>query len=134
MQAGSEEAATAVRAVADEEFDAMAKGDVAAFLRLLAPDAVFFPPNEPPKSGPEVAPWIGGFLSGFTVQFQERRHEDVLLGERWAALRTDFRWKVAPKGPGDAIVRRGTTVRLLRQDDGGAWRLAREIWTTYPAA
>jgi ketosteroid isomerase-like protein len=28
----------------------------------------------------------------------------------------------------------GNTVRLFRQDESGTWKLAREIWTTYPAA
>ena len=126
-------AAKAVESVADEEFRAMAAGDVGAFLRILAPDVVFFPPNEPPKSGSAVAPWIGQFLSGYTVEFQERHHDEVLLGHEWALLRTSFRWRVAPRAGGDAFVRLGNTVRLLRQDARGTWQLAREIWTTYPA-
>jgi ketosteroid isomerase-like protein len=125
--------ATAVKAVADEEFRAMARGDLAAFLRLLAPDVVFFPPNEPPRSGSAVAPWIGEFLSGYTVDFQQYHHDDVLLSDRWALLRTSFKWRVAPRAGGDALVRLGNTVRLFRQDDKGVWQLAREIWTTYPA-
>jgi ketosteroid isomerase-like protein len=133
MLVTAEEAAKGVKAVADEEFGAMATGDVAAFLRLLAPDAVFFPPNEPPKSGAAVAPWIGEFLGGYTVEFQQHHHEDVLLGERWAVLRTAFQWSVAPRRGGETLVRLGNTVRLFRQDDTGSWRLAREIWTTYPA-
>jgi ketosteroid isomerase-like protein len=125
--------ATAVKAVADEEFRAMARGDLAAFLRLLAPDVVFFPPNESPKSGSAVAPWIGEFLSGYTVDFQQYHHDDVFLADRWALLRTSFKWRVAPRAGGDALVRLGNTVRLFRQDDKGVWQLAREIWTTYPA-
>jgi ketosteroid isomerase-like protein len=131
MNAGS--AAAAVQAVADDEFRAMASGDVAAFLRILAPDVVFFPPNEAPKSGPGVAPWIGEFLRGYTVEFQQHRHDDVLLADTWALLRTSFSWRVAPRAGGDAVVRLGNTVRLFRRDDAGAWQLAREIWTTYPA-
>jgi ketosteroid isomerase-like protein len=126
-------AAVAVKALADEEFRTMASGDVPAFLRILAPDVAFFPPNEPPKTGSAVAPWIGDFLSGYTVEFQQQHHDEVLLADDWALLRTGFRWRVAPRAGGDAVVRLGNTVRLFRRDDAGAWRLAREIWTTYPA-
>jgi ketosteroid isomerase-like protein len=125
--------AAAVTAVADDEFRAMETGDVAALARLLAPDAIFFPPNEPPKSGATVAPWLGDFLRAFAVRFEERHHDDVLLADGWAVLRTGFRWKVTPRSGGAAIDRRGNTVRVFRQDAAGAWRLSREIWTTYPA-
>jgi len=133
MAVPTDGAAAAVRAVADDEFRAMATGDVEAFARLLAPDAIFFPPNEPPKSGPAVAPWIGAFLGAYGVCFEEQHHDDVLLADGWALLRTGFRWKVTPRAGGEAIDRLGNTVRVFRQDEAGAWRLAREIWTTYPA-
>jgi ketosteroid isomerase-like protein len=133
MPAVSEGAARAVRGVADEEFTAMAKGDIKSFLGLLAPDVIFFPPNEPPKSGSAVAPWIHEFLRGYTVEFQQHQHDDVFLADGWALLRTGFRWQVTPRAGGDALVRLGNTVRLFRQDDTGAWQLAREIWTTYSA-
>jgi ketosteroid isomerase-like protein len=131
-RADSGSAATAVKAVADEEFRAMAAGDVAAFLRILAPDAVFFPPNEPPKSGSAVEPWISEFLAGYAVEFQEHGHDEVLLADGWALLRTGFRWTVAPRAGGQGFVRLGNTVRLFRQNEAGTWQLAREIWTTYP--
>ena len=127
------DSAAAVKAVADDEFRAMANGEVDAFARLLAPDAIFFPPNEPPKSGPAVAPWIGGFIGAYAVSFVERHHDDVLLADGWALLRTGFWWKVTPRAGGEAIDRLGNTVRVFRQDEAGAWRLSREIWTTYPA-
>jgi uncharacterized protein (TIGR02246 family) len=125
--------AAAVTAVADDEFRAMASGDVEAFARLLAPDAIFFPPNEPPRSGADIAPWIRAFLGAYAVSFEEQRHDDVLLADGWALLRTGFRWKVTPRAGGAPIDRRGNTVRVFHQDESGAWRLAREIWTTYPA-
>jgi ketosteroid isomerase-like protein len=133
MQGAGGSAATAVQAVADEEFRAMASGDVAAFLRLLAADVVFLPPNEAPKSGSAVAPWIEEFLRGYTVEFQLHHHDDVFLAGSWALLRTSFRWRVAPRAAGDALVRLGSTVRLFRQD-AGVWKLAREIWATYPTS
>ena len=121
-----------VLAVADEEFRAMTGAEVASFLRILAPDVVFFPPNDSPKAGSEVAPWIGAFLEGYTVEFEEHRHDDILLTDTWAALRTSFRWRVCPRAGGDAVVRLGNTVRLFRRSSAGPWKLAREIWTTYP--
>lgn len=133
MAAASEILERAVEAVADEEFQTMERGDTPGFLRLLAPDAVFFPPNEPPKSGAAVEPWIGEFLTQYTVRFEQHRHEDVVLGDRWAVLSTSFRWRVTPRDGGDAIIRLGNTVRLFRHSDLGAWQLAREIWSTYPA-
>ena len=110
----------------------MAAGDVDGFLRILTPDAVFFPPNVAPKSGAAVAPWISEFLNGYNVEFQEHRHDEVLVAEQWALLRTSFRWRVTPLLSGDAFVRLGNTVRVFRQDSTQSWRLAREIWTTYP--
>jgi ketosteroid isomerase-like protein len=133
MTVPTDSAVAAVKATADDEFRAMATGDVAAFERLLAPDATFFPPNEPPKSGPAVVPWIGAFLGAYVVLFEEQHHDDVLLANGWALLRTGFRWKVTPRTGGAAIDRLGNTVRVFRQDEAGAWRLSREIWATYPA-
>jgi ketosteroid isomerase-like protein len=124
--------AAGVLAVADDEFRAMGSADITSFLRLLAPDVVFFPPNDSPKSGCEVAPWIREFLEGYAVDFEEHHHDDVLLFGSWAFLRTRFRWKVSPRGGGDPLVRLGNTVRLFRRSDTEAWQLAREIWTTYP--
>lgn len=125
--------AAAVEAVADEEFRSMARGDVTAFLGILAPDVLFFPPNEPPRSGAGVGPWIAEFLGSHTVEFQEHHHDEVLLGQDWALLRTRFRWRVVPRNGGDGFVRLGNTVRVFRQGESGAWQLAREIWTTHPA-
>jgi hypothetical protein len=105
MQTASENAAAAVRAIADQEFQAMADGNVAAFLGLLAPDVAFFPPSTPPKSGSAVEPWIAEFLAGFSVKFQQWQHDETLLGAGWAVLRTGFRWQVAPRGGGEALVR-----------------------------
>ena len=122
-----------VRGAADEEFRAMACGDVAAFLNLLSPDVVFFPPNEAPRSGSAVAPWIGQFLSGYTVEFLNHRHDECLLAEGWALLRTSFKWRVTRRVGGEDFVRQGNTMRVFRQDASGAWLLTREIWTTYPA-
>jgi ketosteroid isomerase-like protein len=133
VKTGAGNAAAAVQAVADEEFQAMAIGDVSAFLRLLAPDAAFFPPNETPKSGSAVAGWIGEFLRGYAVEFLQSHHDEVWLADTWAVLRTSFRWRVAPRAGGDAFVRSGNTVRLFGKGDTGAWRLVREIWATYPA-
>jgi ketosteroid isomerase-like protein len=122
-----------VQDVADEEFRAMAHADVAAFLKLLSPDVVFFPPNEAPRSGSAVAPWIGQFLSGYTVEFLSHRHDECLLAEGRALLRTSFKWRVTPRAGGEHFIRLGNTVRVFRQDETGAWLLTREIWTTYPA-
>jgi ketosteroid isomerase-like protein len=133
MPTATENAAATVKAIADEEFQAMARGDVASFLGLLAPDVAFFPPNTPPKSGSAVEPWIAEFLADFSVEFQQCQHHETLLGAGWAELRTAFRWKVTPRRGGEAVVRMGNTVRLFRQDESGTWKLAREIWTTYPA-
>jgi ketosteroid isomerase-like protein len=122
-----------VPGVADEEFRAMACGDVAAFLSLLSPDVVFFPPNEAPRSGSAVAPWIGQFLSGYTVEFLSYRHDECFLAEGRALLRTSFKWRVTPRAGGEDFVRQGNSMRVFRQDETGAWLLTREIWTTYPA-
>jgi ketosteroid isomerase-like protein len=133
LETAGDTPAAAVLAVADEEFRAMASGDVAAFLHVLAPDVVFFPPNDAPKSGQKIAPWIGEFLKGYAVEFEQHQHDDVLVADNWAVLCTSFRWRVSPRAGGDALLRLGNTVRLFRRHEAGAWQLAREIWTTYPA-
>ena len=112
----------------------MAAGDLDGFLRVLTPDVVFFPPNVAPKSGAEVEPWIREFLNDYAVEFQEHHHDEVLVAAQWALLRTSFRWKVGHRASGDGSIRLGNTVRVFRQDSANSWRLAREIWTTYPAA
>jgi ketosteroid isomerase-like protein len=128
----NEPLAQAVCAVADEEFRVMESGDVAGFLTLLAPDTLFLPPNDSPKVGAAVGPWIADFLKDFRVHFQAHKHEEIITLGEWTVLRTSFRWSVIPRTGGDALVRLGNTVRFFRRDDAGSWRLAREIWNTYP--
>jgi ketosteroid isomerase-like protein len=133
MSRDNEEASSeaAVRAVADEELRAMESGDLAGFLKLLADDAVFFPPNSPPVAGAAVAPWIGEFLEAYRVTFETFRHEELLFLGEWAVLRTSFRWKVVSRTGQDSFLRLGTTVRTFRRTRTSVWRLAREIWNTY---
>ena len=111
----------------------MERGELAPLLGLLASDVVFFPPNDSPKAGDAVAPWLGDFMTRAIVQFQEYTHDEVVASGDWALLRTSFRWRVVPRSGGDAPLRLGTTMRLFRRDAAGDWRLAREIWNTYPA-
>jgi ketosteroid isomerase-like protein len=129
----SDRATEALQAVGDEEFRLMETGDVDAFLALLSSDVLFLPPNDSPKAREAVAPWIRRFIDGFSVKFLEHSHDETLLLGDWALLRTSFRWRVTPRAGGEALVRLGTTLRVFRREPAAPWRLAREIWNTYPA-
>jgi ketosteroid isomerase-like protein len=54
-------------AVAEQEKQAAAAGDIEAYVALLADDAIFMAPATSMKAGEELREWLAGFLEQLEV-------------------------------------------------------------------
>ncbi len=123
----------AVIAVIDEEAAAIAAGDLARYLSLLAGEAVFMPPNSLERTGEELRRWLGEFLENVRVDYHSMHHDETHVAGDLAFHAFRCSWTASPKfGPKPARLHfKG--VHVLRRQQDGSWKIAREIWNLNPA-
>ena len=115
-------------AVTDREVAAVRDEDHAAYLCILADDAVFLPPSLLPKGGEELRRWLDEFLRGFAVEWLDFVHEEVSVEGDLAYHVYLYRWRVTPRSGGEGIISQGKGMHILRRQPDGSWKIAREIW------
>ena len=123
-----------VLAVLDQEVAAIGNDDIKAYHAILADDAVFMPPNLPPKAGDELRLWLDDFLQSVTVQWLKFTHVETVVVGGCAYHVFACSWRVTPRAGGEPKVLHFKGLHILRRQLDGAWKLAREIWNTSPAA
>jgi ketosteroid isomerase-like protein len=123
-----------VLAVLDQEVAAIGNDDIKAYHAILADDAVFMPPNLPAKEGDELRRWLDDFLRGFAIQWLKFTHVETVVVSDCAYHVFACSWRVTPKAGGEPKVLHFKGLHILRRQLDGAWKLAREIWNTSPAA
>ena len=120
-------------ALADMEVEAMARGDVDAYLALLDEEAVFLPPGLLPKEGAELHNWMRQFLTGFTIEWIQFTHDEAYVCNDYGYHRYTYKWRFYPKSGGEEIMAQGKGLHIMRRRAGGSWKLYREIWNANPA-
>jgi len=123
----------AVFATADQEVQACARSDVAAYFAVLAEDAVYLAPNTAPKKGQELRRWLQEFLEGFRIEWVEYTHGDSEIRGRLAYHDYSYAWRVSPRSGPDGPVTRGKGLLVLRKESDGAWKIVRNVWNANPA-
>jgi uncharacterized protein (TIGR02246 family) len=113
----------AIRQLIDTWLAASKDGDIQTVLSLMTDDVIFMVPGASPFGKQAFAAAAAGMknvqMEG-TSEIQELR----ILGE-WAYLRNFIDMTVTP--PSGAPARRsGYTLTILRKEDDGKWRLARD--------
>lgn len=113
----------AIRALVGTWLEASKAGDIETVLGLMSEDAVFMVPGQEPFGKEAFAAASKGMedvrLEG-TGEIVELR---VLDG--WAYLRSHIRMSMTPAG-GAPVRRSGYTLTILRKEEDGRWRLARD--------
>jgi uncharacterized protein (TIGR02246 family) len=105
---------------------ATAAGDVDTVVGLMADDVVFLVPGQPPMKGRR------SFERGLRVLLTQHRIEstgEVREAEVSGSLAycwTDLNVRVVPLSGGDAKVRSGIALSILRKQATGSWVLARD--------
>ena len=117
----------AVRALLDRSADVENAGDIAGWVDLFAPDAVYMPDNSPPITTRDDLERVA--VSSFSRYRHNVRLEPVevlLLGD-WAFARATVTGSAVPKGDGNPVVIDRNAVLLCRRQADGNWRIARLI-------
>jgi ketosteroid isomerase-like protein len=116
-----------------EEATAIADGDLAHYLRLLADDAVFMPPNSPERTGQDLRRWLGEFLDNVAIAYHSFHHGETLVAGDLACHVFSCSWTASPKSKQKPALFHFKGLHLLRRQPDGSWRITREIWNLSPA-
>ena len=114
----------AIRAVVDNWMSATRVGDLSTVLSLMADDVIFMVPGHEPFGKQEFAAAAQG-MAGARIEGTHRIVEIRVVSD-WAYLRIYIEMRATPAVGGAAIRRSGYTLTLMRKDDDGRWRLARD--------
>lgn len=110
---------------------AMRANDADAFARVVAPDAVFSPPNILPLIGREaVRAWFRSGAErmrtvGITVE-----DRNVIVAGAHAVEEGTFVWTVVPAAGGAPVVERGRFNATWQRQSDGEWKVLRHIWNS----
>jgi uncharacterized protein (TIGR02246 family) len=125
----------AVRKVIAEYDEADKAGDIGAKMRLYLSDAVLLPPEGPPVVGASaIRGWQEAQYQRASVQNTSTVDEVQVFGQ-WAFARGTWTGTVTPRTGGAPTRTSGKFLTVLRRlPDGGAWRIARDMWNAEPGA
>lgn len=113
----------AIRQVVETWMSASKAGDTSSVLDLMTEDVVFTVPGQEPF-GKQAFADASKAMAGMVIDGTSEIVELQVLGN-WAFLRNRIDIAVTPPG-GDTVRRSGYTLTLLRKEDDGQWRLARD--------
>ena len=113
----------AIRELVGTWLEASKAGDTGAVLGLMSDDAVFMVPGQEPF-GKEAFAAASKGMGGVRLEGTSEIVELRVLGD-WAYLRSRIRMSMTPPG-GTPIRRSGYTLTILRKEEDGRWRLARD--------
>ncbi|MBZ9841117.1 MULTISPECIES: SgcJ/EcaC family oxidoreductase [unclassified Mesorhizobium] len=115
--------ATAIRQVVETWMAASRKGDLETVLGLMTDDVVFMVPGKEPF-GKEAFAAASRGMGETKIDGDSEIVELKLLGD-WAYIRNRIDMTATPPG-GEPVRRSGYTLTLLRKENDGRWRLARD--------
>jgi ketosteroid isomerase-like protein len=123
---------TAIIALIDEEVRAVSVGEMDEYDALLAPDAVFMPPNGATREGTELRKWLRAFVTGFAVEWLDFQHVRTEADGNLGYHAFSYEWRVTPRAGGEPTVGKGKGLHVVRRDVSGGWKIVREIWNATP--
>jgi ketosteroid isomerase-like protein len=121
-----------IESVIDAEVEATADGEIDRLLTLLSEDALFLPPDLPSIGGEELHAWLGEFLAEWRIEWLGYRHDETEICGGLAFHRFSYSWRLEPKSGGQLQVSHGKGLHILRRNDDGEWKIARETWNARP--
>lgn len=111
--------------------EALRTDDAEALFGFVAEDVVLMPPAEPAVHGKTaMRDWYAGLLSVYRTTLLVLSEPEVFVTEAWAVELGSYEWGLRPVAGGDAVVDRGNYMQIWKQQPGGAWSFAREIWNS----
>ncbi len=125
----------AMKAAAQTRSEALRAGNVEKYLSVYAEDAVLMPPHSAEVIGkPSARARLTEAFKANSIEPASDLREYEILGPAWIAERGRYAWMVTPKHGGEAYQESGDFMVLWHKDQGGAWKISWEMWTsTRPA-
>jgi len=110
---------------------AMRASDCGAFLRVVADDAVFAPPNVPIVSGKAaVGGWCEAGVREAKTTAASASDRGVTLAGDWAIEHGRFDQSLVPVAGGGLIRAQGSFVAIWHRQADGTWKVTRDIWNS----
>ncbi len=122
----------AALAVVEAERHAVEAGEIGPYLEVLTADAIFMPPSAASKTGAELRTWLAEFLAGFRIEWLSFVTTEIQVAENLGYHAFTYTWRATPRSGGEGRLSSGKGVHLLRCEEDGSWRIAREIWNASP--
>jgi uncharacterized protein (TIGR02246 family) len=115
-----------IRGLVSKWMAATQSGDVATVLSLMADDVVFLLPGQPIMRKADFAVAAKGMAGPEAPRLEAKSEiqEIRILGD-WAFMWTKLTIVVTPRGGAQSMTRRGTTLSVLKKQNG-KWLIARD--------
>jgi ketosteroid isomerase-like protein len=102
-----------------------------AYVRDLADDAVWMPPNMPAVRGkPAVLAWAREFFRQYELQIGEQKIDPIEIGGTVAIRRFTSTGRYVPRDGGPAVPFDQKYVDVLRRASDGTWKLSAHMWSS----
>lgn len=125
-----EAAMEAIDGVREAHIAAVNNGDPDAWAAVYADDGVQMPPHGPANRGSgSIRSWCKAFLSPFHAAFMQLVCEVHVAGD-WAFERGSYKITLSPRAGGEPVQDVGKYLTIYERQDGGQWRIARDIWNS----
>jgi uncharacterized protein (TIGR02246 family) len=115
---------SAIRKVVDAWMSASKAGDLSTVLSLMADDVIFMVPGREPFGKKEFAVDAQG-MKDAQIEGTNNILEIQVFGN-WAYLRNHIDMTATPSGRDAAVHQSGYTLTLMRKEQDGRWKLARD--------
>ena len=120
-----------VREAQTARMNALAQGDVDAYLSVYMDDAVWMPPGATEILGKEAArPRITQTFEAATLEPVFEPQEQTVMSPEWIADRGHYSVVVTPKAGGESRQEVGFYLTIWRRDAEGRWKIYFDIWNT----
>ncbi|MFL6672499.1 MAG: YybH family protein [Massilia sp.] len=116
----------AIRKLIETWLAATRAGDVDTVLSLTTPDVVFLAPGQPPMQGQAAFGEALRAVLGKHVIESTSDIEEIVVSGDMAYCRSRLSMTVTSKHNNTPMARTGHTLSILRRDEDGNWRLARD--------
>jgi uncharacterized protein (TIGR02246 family) len=120
-----------VREAQTARMNALATGDVEAYLSVYMDDAVWMPPGATEIVGKEAArARITQAFDAATLEPVFDPQEQTVMSPEWIADRGHYPVMVTPKAGGEGRQEVGFYLTIWRRDAEGRWKIHFDIWNT----
>src|SRR5215468_10130473 len=103
-------------------------GNAEGVARLYVDDALVLYPNQPPVAGKTaILSYFNTFFGEFVQEEFELTSAEIEIAGDWAFDRGTYRWKGTPKAGGPAVEDQGKFLVILKRQQDGSWKVARDM-------